>query len=285
MFLNYDKIKKMNKLVVILGPTASGKTKLADNLSQEFNGEIINADSRQIYIGMDIGTNKSPAHLVDIIYPGQIFTVAQYKKLATKIIKEVQSRGKLPFLVGGTGLYIQAVVNNLQIPKVKPNKLLRQKLEKQSLKQLFYILKRLDPQTAETIDSKNQRRLVRALEVCLSGQKFSEKIKSKPLFDVLQIGISIDRVKLNKRINKRVDEMLQEGLEDEVKTLGNNMPETIGYQEFKQGKSIAKIADLIKLHTRQYAKRQMTWFKRDRRIKWIRNYGEARNLIKSFLAS
>lgn len=130
------------KLIVILGPTASGKTKIAEKLTQEFNSEIINADSRQIYIGMDIGTNKSPAHLVDIADPGQEFTVAQYKKLAIKIIKETQNKGNLPFLVGGTGLYIQAVVDNLQIPKIKPNQLLRKKLEKQSLEQLFDTLKK-----------------------------------------------------------------------------------------------------------------------------------------------
>lgn len=273
----------MNKLIVVLGPTASGKTKIAEQLAQEFNGEIINADSRQVYIGMDIGTNKSPAHLVDIASPGQEFTVAQYKKLAIKTIKEIQNRGKMPFLVGGTGLYIQAIVDNLQILKVEPNKILREKLEKQSAEQLFNTLKKLDPQTAETIDAKNKRRLIRALEVCLSGQKFSQKTKAKLLFDVLQIGINIDRDKLNKRINKRVDEMIEQGLEDEVKSLGDNIPETIGYQEFSQKTNLAKIVSLIKLHTRQYAKRQMTWFKRDKRIKWVKSYEEAKLLLTKFL--
>ena len=266
-----------------MGPTASGKTKIAEKLAQEFNGEIINADSRQVYIGMDIGTNKSSAHLVDIVNPGQEFTVAQYKKLAIKTIKKIHNRGKTPFLVGGTGLYIQAVIDNLQIPKIKPNKFLRQKLENQSLEQLFNTLKKLDHQTTETIDAKNKRRLIRALEVCLSGQKFSQKNKSKPLFDILQIGIDVQKEKLYQRINKRVDEMIEQGLEDEVKSLGDNIPETIGYQEFKHEKNLAKIANLIKLHTRQYAKRQMTWFKRDKRINWVKSYEEAKPLLTKFL--
>ena len=121
----------MNKLIVILGPTASGKTRIAEKLAQEFNSEIVSADSRQIYRGMDIGTNKSPAYLVDIADPGQEFTAAQYKELAIKTIKEIQKKDKLPILVGGTGLYIQAIVDNLKIPKVKPNPQLRQKLEKE----------------------------------------------------------------------------------------------------------------------------------------------------------
>jgi len=283
----------MNKLIVILGPTASGKTKISEKLAQEFNGEIISADSRQIYRGMDIGTNKSPAYLVDIADPGQEFTAAQYKELAIKTIKEIQKKDKLPILVGGTGLYIQAIVDNLKIPKIKPNQILRKKLEKQSCEQLFNTLKKLDFETAQNIDKKNKRRLIRALEVCFAGQKFSQKTKGKKLFDILQIGIQVDKKILAQRIDKRVDEMIEQGLEDEVKSLGENIPETIGYQEFKlvgatlrgRPKNIAKIANLIKLHTRQYAKRQSTWFKRDKRIKWVKNYEEARSLIKSFLAS
>ncbi|MFH1392696.1 MAG: tRNA (adenosine(37)-N6)-dimethylallyltransferase MiaA [bacterium] len=271
------------KLVVILGPTGSGKTKIAEQLTQEFNGEIINADSRQIYIGMDIGTNKSPAHLIDIINPGQEFTVAQYKKLALACIKEIHARSKLPFLVGGTGLYIQAIVDNLKIPKIKPNQVLRKKLEKQSCEQLLSSLKILDPITTENIDKKNKRRLIRALEVCLSGQKFSQKTKSAKLFDILQIGISAPKEKLYQKINKRVNNMIEQGLEHEVKLLGKNIPETIGYQEFTQETNLAKIANLIKLHTRQYAKRQMTWFKRDPRIAWISSCAEARKLVNNFL--
>jgi tRNA dimethylallyltransferase len=315
--------KTSNKLIVILGPTASGKTELALRLAKEFNGEIVSADSRQIYREMDIGTAKLPRtksekrkaknnnkkfktlyygevegiphYLIDIVDPDKTLTVAQYKKIAIRCIKDIQKRDKTPFLVGGTGLYIQAVVDNLKIPEVPPNKALRAKLEKKSLQELLNVLKSLDPEALETVEKKNKRRIIRAIEVNLAGIKFSQKTKGKPLFDVLQIGISLEKEKLYKKIDQRVDQMIEQGLPHEVENLAEkyswDLPSMsgIGYQEFKdyfKGKiTLDKVIQQIKTHTHQYARRQMSWFKRDKRIHWIKNYSEAKKLIKSFLTT
>jgi len=293
----------MNKLIVILGPTASGKTDLAVFLAKKLKGEVVSADSRQIYKEMDIGTAKVtkkemtgvPHYLIDIIPPNKTFTLAQYKIRTIKIIKDIQRRGKTPFLVGGTGLYIKAVVENLQIPKVAPNPALREKLEKKTNEELLKDLAKLDPQAAETIDRKNKRRLVRALEVCiLSGKPFSAlKIKGKPMFEVLQLGISVPRQTLYRRINQRVERQIKDGLIDEVKNLsrkyGWNLPSLsgIGYKEFKpyfeEKITLREAKKNLKQNTRQYARRQMTWFRKDKSIQWIKNAKEANRLIKKFL--
>ncbi len=295
--------KKLPSLVVILGPTASGKSELAIKLAKEFRGEIVSADSRQIYQEMDVGTGKLtkkqmtgfPHHLINLVKPNQEFTLAQYKKLAIKTIKDIQKRNKLPFLVGGTGLYIQAVIDNLAIPQAKPNKKLRNKLEKLTNQKLLSQLKKIDPLTASTIDPHNKRRLVRALEVCLLTKKpFSEqRKKGQSLFNVLQIGLGLNKKTLHKKIDQRVEQMIKMGLIEETKKLVRkysfNLPAMsgIGYQEVSQhlqGKiSPERAKELIKLHTRQYARRQMTWFKRDQRIKWIKNYSQAEKLIRDFL--
>jgi len=306
-----NKIKP--KLVVILGPTASGKTDLAIKLAKKFNGEIVSADSRQVYKEMNIATAKPlqnqkskiknqkylvngvPHYLVDIIYPDKEFNVAIYKKLAQKAIKDIQKRGKLPFLVGGTGLYIWAVIDNLKFPKVRPQKKLRKELEKKSKKELFQIYKKLDPKGAKFIDKENKRRLIRAIEVCkVTGKSFWEqRKKGKPLFDVLQIGIKLEKEKLKKRIEKRINKMFKLGLEKEAKKLFEKYGEipplqTIGYQEFKdffEGKITKKeVKEKIILHTLQFARRQITWFKRDKRIHWISEDKEAENLIQKFLS-
>jgi len=279
-----------NKLIVILGPTASGKSDLAIKLAKKFNGEIVSADSRQIYKEMDIGTAKNVRplrpniiHLIDVVRPDQEFTLAQYKRLAIKAIKDIQRRGKLPFLVGGTGLYIQAIVDNLQIPIVKPDKKLRNKLEKLTNQELLQQLKKIDPLTARAIDLNNKRRLIRALEVCLKTKKpFSQqRKKGQPLFDVCQIGLKLNKKILERRINQRVEQMIKMGLIKETKKLAKkyslDLPAMsgIGYQEisqYLQGKiNLGQAKALIKQHTRQYAHRQMTWFKKDQRINWL-NY-------------
>jgi tRNA dimethylallyltransferase len=285
-----------NKLIVILGPTASGKSDLAIKLAEKFKGEIVNADSRQIYQEMDIGTAKTKKiALVDIVKPNQEFTLAQYKKLAVKTIQDIQKRNRLPFLVGGTGLYIQAVVDNLKIPRVKPDKKLRIKLEKLSNRELFQRLKKLDSLAASAIDSRNKRRLIRALEVCLLTKKpFSkQKQKGQPLFEILEIGLKLNKGTLNKKIEQRVKKMLRTGLIEEVKKLSKkysfNQPalSSIGYQEIHQclqGKiSLKKAEELIINHTRQYARRQMTWFKRDKRINWVKTYSDAKRIITDFI--
>ncbi len=312
----------MNKLVVILGPTASGKTELAIKLAKFFNGEIINADSRQIYRDMDIGTGKPlktknkkqktknfilingiPHYLIDIVRPNQNFTVAEFKERAIKIIKDIQKRGKIPFLVGGTGLYIQAVVDNFQIPKVKPDRKLRAKLEKQikknGLNWAWQKLLKLDPEAEKFVQKENPRRIIRALEVCLKTKKrFSElRRKGKPLFDVLEIGIKLPRKILYQKINQRVEKMIRNGLVDEVKRIYqsldnkkiNTLPSLsgIGYKEiisYLKGKIDLKDAiEEIKKNTRRFSRRQMTWFKKDKRIVWIKNYQEAKKIISNFL--
>jgi len=292
------------KLIVVLGPTASGKTELAIRLAQKFNGEIVSADSRQVYKEMNIGTakpcrnktTKAPHHLLNVVYPNQEFNVAIYKKLAIKVIKDIQRRGKLPFLVGGTGLYIWAIVDNLKFPKVSPQEKLRKELKEKSLKKLFQIYKKLDPEGAKLIERENKRRLIRAIEVCKATSKsfWKQRKREKPLFDALQIGIKLPKEKLKERIEKRVNKMFKRGLEKEAKKLFEKygpIPslQTIGYQEFRnyfEGKITKKeVKEKIILHTFQYARRQMTWFKRDKRIFWVKNQKEAERLIKKFLES
>ncbi len=292
----------MNQLIVILGPTATGKSELAIKLAKQFSGEIISADSRQIYKGMDIGTAKIkpeqmqeiPHYLIDIIKPSQNFTLAKYQNKAIKLIKQIQKKNKLPFLVGGTGLYIQSIVDNLNIPEVKPDKKLRNKLEKLSNQELYQKLKKLDPAGLKMIDINNQRRLIRALEVCLkTKQPFSQqRQKGKTLFNTLQIGLKLNFTNLEEKIAKRTEQMIQQGLIQEVENLlkkySPDLPafNSIGYQEIIQYLnnqiSLKQAKELINLHTRQYAKRQMTWFKRDKKINWIRNYQQAKKLIKEF---
>ena len=226
----------MNKLIVVVGATASGKTDLAIKLAKKYNGEVVSADSRQIYRGMDIGTAKSldlegvPHWLLNIKNPNQLYTVAEYKKDAIKVIRDIQKRGKLPILTGGTGLYVKAVVDNLDIPKVQANPLLRQKIEKEvkekGLDFVFKKLIKLDPEATYIIDPKNPRRVIRALEITLLTKKpYSQQRKSgKPLFDVCQIGIEVKKEKLIERINLRVDQMIKNGLVDEVKNLIKKYP-------------------------------------------------------------
>jgi len=291
----------MNKLLVILGPTASGKSDLAIKIAKLFNGEIISADSRQIYKEMNIGTAKpskdAQHHLLDIIKPDKHFSVAQYKELAYKIIKDIQSKGKLPILCGGTGLYISSIIENWQFPKVPPQEKLRKELEKKSIEDLFAIYQKLDLNGAKSIDRKNKRRLIRAIEVCKVDDKpfWQQRKNNKPLFDVLIIGIKLPKEELKKRIAKRIKKMMQMGLEIEVKALVKKYGwisslQTIGYQEWKEyfNKNINKInkkevQNLIELHTIQYSKRQMTWFKKMKNVQWIEKPEQAIKLTELFL--
>jgi tRNA-2-methylthio-N6-dimethylallyladenosine synthase len=283
---NLEGILIKPKLVVILGPTASGKTDLAIDLAKKFNGEIVAADSRTIYKEMDIGTAKPkdlkgiPHHLIDIVSPNEEFNVALYKQAAIKKINEVIERGRLPILVGGTGLYIKAVVENLDFPLVKADEKLRKKLEKKNLKELFGMYEKLDKEGSKIIDKKNKRRLIRAIEVSLSlKEPFFKERKKEPAYDVLQIGTKVSKKELEKRIRKRVDQMIKQGLEKEARKLykkyGFNIPplQTIGYREwqdyFNKKENLENTIERIKVNTIKFAKRQMTWFKKDKTIKWI----------------
>lgn len=294
--------EKMSKIIVILGPTASGKTDLAIKLAKKFNGEIINADSRQVYKGMDIGTAKPTKkemrgirhYLLDIASPKRHFTVTQYRKLALKAINKIQKKGKIPILCGGTGFYIQAVIDGIVIPEVKPDWKLRKKLEKKSVKELYKILKKLDPERAKTIEKENPRRLIRAIEICKKIGKVPP-LKFNPLpYPVLIIGIKKSKKELNEKIKKRFFKWLKDGLILEVIRLRKSGLSLKRIEEFGmhyreiakyfQGKSSEKemVENSIK-EIQNYAKRQMTWFKKDKRIKWVKNLKEATKIVKKFL--
>jgi tRNA dimethylallyltransferase len=296
-------MKKINKkIIVILGPTASGKSELAVRLAKKFGGEVISADSRQVYKGMDIGTAKItkkemkgvPHYLLDVASPKRQFTVVQYRNLALKSIEKIFKKGKVPILCGGTGFYIQAVVDGMAIPEVPPDWKLRKKLEKKSTKELYQILKKLDLQRAKTIEKENPRRLIRAIEIVKKIGKVPP-LRFNPLsYPVLMIGIKIPFEKLKKKIEKRFFEWLREGLIGEVKKLRKmgisfKRIENFGmhYRQvalFLQNKITKKemIDNSIK-EIQNYVKRQMTFFKRDKRIHWIKNYKEAEKLVREFL--
>lgn len=315
-----DKVKfvknsKLPKLIAVLGPTASGKTALGIELAKKFQGEIISADSRQIYKYMDIGTAKEPGEMkkdengrpyllaggirhygIDLVDPGQTYTAAEFKQYALEVVEEILKRRHLPMLVGGTGFYVRAIIENLDIPKVAPNKKLRQSFEEKSLEDLVKLLKDVDPQSAKKVDLKNKRRVLRALEVAiLTGQSFTQQQKKGPkLFDVLEIGLEIDRAKLYERIDKRVEQQFKDGLVEETQKLVNRkykweLPSMsgIGYKEagqYLRGEiGLDRAKDLIKFRTHDYARRQLIWFRKDKKINWIKISAEADKLAKKFL--
>ncbi len=289
------------KLIVILGPTASGKTNLSIKLSKKFRGEVVSADSRQVYKGMDIGTGKItkkemrdiPHYLLDVVSPKKRFSVLQYQKLALKAIKKIQKKNKVPFLAGGTGFYIQAVVDGIVIPKVKPDWKLRAKLEKKSTKELFLMLKKLDSRRAKNIDKNNPRRLIRALEIVIKSKRPVPPLKkNKPQFEVLMIGVK--RENLKERIRKRLLKRLKIGMVEEVKKLRKSGLSWKRLEEFGlEYKHIAQylqeklnyneMIEKIQKESEHFVKKQITWFKRDERIKWIKNYNQAEKLIQKFL--
>lgn len=294
------------KVVVILGPTGSGKSQLAIELAKKFNGEIVSADSRQLYKGMDIGTGKVTAterkqvkhYLLDIAEPDHQIYLPQYQTLAFESINKILKNKKLPLVVGGTGLYLSAIAENYQIPNVPPNPALRAELEAMSTDDLVLRLKKQDPEAAQLIYQNNKVKLIRAIEFNeMSGQRFFQSQKTdRPKHNYLLLGIDIEREELYEKINRRVDEMIKQGLENEVselvKKFGWDAPGmlSIGYREwqeyFVKQRSLADVIEEIKKDTRNYAKRQMTWFwrmERSSKINWITNSREAVDLISDFL--
>src|SRR5581483_114689 len=280
----YRKMKIKSKILVILGTTASGKSDLAVRFAKKFNGEIISADSRQVYTGLDIGTGKItkkemdgiPHHMLDVISPKKIFSVAEWKEKSQKIIRQIISRGKLPIICGGTGLYIQSIVDNIVLPEVPPNYPLRKKLEKKSVKELFAILKKLDPRRSKNIEKQNPVRLIRAIEIAKAIGKVPNLKKQKSEFDILQIGLTSKDLK--KKIHTRLISRLKKGMIAEAKNLHANglswkRMRQLGLEyrylaDFLQNK-ISKKEFIQKLETEiwRYSRRQITWFKRDSRIK------------------
>ena len=292
-----------NKIIVVVGPTSSGKSDLAVHLAKKFNGEVVSADSRQVYKGLDIGTGKItkkemdgiPHHLLDVANPKNSYTAQNFKKDGAKAIKEILSRGKVPIIAGGTGFYIQILTENITLPEVPPNKELRDKLKNKSTGELFSILIKLDPNRAENIDPKNSHRLMRAIEIATSIGKVPKQ-KSQPLYKALYVGIKTDTKELKEKIHKRLIQRIKVGMISEVKNLHNKglswkRMEELG-MEYKYlakylKKEISKEDMLEKIETEncKYAKRQKTWFKRNKKIKWftLKDIKKVENDVNKFL--
>lgn len=348
------------KVIAIVGPTASGKTGLGVRLAKEFNGEIISADSRQVYRGLDLGTGKDLAeygdvkyHMINIANPEEKMTLFDYLPLARMAIEDIFSRGKLPIIVGGTGLYVQALVEGFELEEIKPHpaspskveglkeikKYSRTELQEKTVSELNIILQEIDLEIAEKVDKKNAHRLIRAIEMAQDGLK---PIKIKPDFEVLQIGADIPRKELHERIDKRVDERFDQGMMEEVQELlgqGVSAEWLIGlgleYREItsylinchldprlgelersfvsqeispppsgsRNDKGVAAGRDdkeklitmkqynnefelmkqQLKFRIHQFARRQMTWFRRFPEINWLANYDEMKRFVKIFI--
>jgi tRNA dimethylallyltransferase len=293
-------------LIAIVGPTAVGKSALALKLAAEFRGEIVSADSRQIYRGMDIGTAKPtpaerqrvPHHLIDVVNPNETFTLADYQQLAYAVIAQIHARGKVPFLVGGTGLYVRAVLEGLTIPRVQPNPERRRELAREDALTLYARLQQLDPQAAAKIDPRNKRRVIRALEVCeATGQPISALQKTQPPpYRVLCIGLTMPREELYRRINARVDEMIANGLVEEVRALlahgyTPDLPAMsgLGYRHiaaYLNGTLTREEAiRQLKRDTRRFVHHQYTWFRLDDpRIRWYNLAESSEDEIRATVA-
>lgn len=283
-----NSINELNKkIIVICGPTATGKSALAVEIAQLFNGEIISADSRQIYRGLDIGSAKIqphetggiPHHLIDVVDPTDIFTAAQFQKIGHDILRDLFNRKKLPLIVGGTGMYISALVYETPFPEVPPNLALRQELEKMTTEQLVNRLEELDPARLKEIDHKNPVRLIRAIEI-------AETLGSVPALDfhespyeVLFIGLELSKEELMRRIRERIEQRLP-ALFEEIEKLhaaGVSYERLYSFgleyrygSEFIQGKlSLEEFKETLTNKTWQFAKRQMTWFKANPHIQWF----------------
>ncbi|TET17440.1 MAG: tRNA (adenosine(37)-N6)-dimethylallyltransferase MiaA [Dehalococcoidia bacterium] len=300
----------MNHLVAIVGPTAVGKSRLAIHLAQTFNGEIVGADSRQVYRYMDIGTAKPspeelsliPHHLVNIVNPDEDFSLAQYQQLAYRAIEDIQRRNKLALLIGGSGQYVWSVLEGWGIPPVPPNLEFRHSLEEKAAKvgkdKLYQELMKVDPIAAQRIDRHNVRRVIRALEVHRGTETPLPQLQHKksPLFNALTIGLTTDRGELYRRIDLRVDQMVGQGLVAEVEKLVNmgydlNLPAMsgIGYKQigmFLKGElTLAAAIEQIKFETHRFVRHQYTWFQlKDGRIKWFDIQSKTDSEITTLLA-
>jgi len=310
---SWDGSEIQSALVVIVGPTAVGKTRLALRLAGQLGAEIVSADSRQVYRGMDIGTDKPtaeerqrvPHHLVDIVDPDEEFTLARYQDMAYAAVEDVLARGRLPLLVGGTGLYIKAVAEGWSIPRVRPNEALRTELYREAKVEggvaLHARLRQVDPVAAEKIDPRNVRRVIRALEVYLeTGRPISELQRRRPSpYRVLQIGLTMERAALYRRIDQRVDRMIGRGLVEEVRGLveqgcGYELPAMsgLGYRQvgcYLRGEiNLEEAIRLIKRDTRRFVRQQYNWFRLDDEgIRWFQAlddpYERIRGVILQFL--
>ncbi|MFH1255349.1 MAG: tRNA (adenosine(37)-N6)-dimethylallyltransferase MiaA [bacterium] len=299
--------KKNNKILAVLGPTACGKTKLAVELARKFNGEIVSADSRQVYRGMDIGTGKdlseytAPYHLIDVASPKTRFDLAKYQKMAFAAIDDILKRGKIPILAGGSGLYMQAVIDNYKLSDAKKNSALRKKLEKSSAQELFLKLKKLSPKVAARLnqsDKNNKRRLMRYLEILEQDENFKMG-KGAKKYAALLIGVKFGNNILKQRIFQRLIERLEkENMLGEAEKLRRQGLSWKRLEEFGleykfmalhlQGKMpYDEMVEKLNIAICQFAKRQLVWFKRWEKqgaeINWLKSGLKAEKLVKKFL--
>lgn len=298
------------KVIVICGPTASGKTALSIELAKKINGEIISADSMQIYKDMSIGTAKPTVeemqgikhYLIDFVSPDERYSVAQYKQDAKKTIKEILEKGKTPIIVGGTGLYIDSLIYEIDYTDIKIDenyrKQLEQTAEKEGLDKLYQEAEKIDPDAMKKISQNDKKRIMRVLEIYHSTGKTKtqqelESRKNPVEYDYRIFAINWDREKLYQRINKRVDIMIEKGLIEEVNQILNKYKkfptamQGLGYKEvvdYINGKyTIEEMIEKIKMETRRYAKRQLTWFRKNKQTIWIEGENDIQNNIKIIL--
>lgn len=312
---------KKNKIIAVLGPNASGKSELAVKIAKKFNGEIISADSRQVYKYLNIGSGKVEGgwkkfskfdikkyfvykdiihHCVDFVPIKKIFSAGEFKKCAEEAICDILNRGKVPIICGGTGFYIDAALGNIDLPLAEPDWKLRKELEKKSEEELFLMLKKLNPERAKKIDKNNKRRLVRAVEIesFFSGLSIARKEDEK--YKILYLGVKHPPEALKERIEKRLNTRIDAGMIDEVQKLHKSKKISwkrlndlgleyryISYFLRGEIKTIEELREILKIKIRQYAKRQITWFKRNKKINWIslskEDFEEIVRLVRRFL--
>ena len=296
-----------NKVIFIVGPTASGKSDMAMSIAKTFDCEIISCDSMQIYKGLNIGTAKESEenrqkvkhYLIDVVNFDEEFSVAQFQKLAFEAMDEIWQKGKTPLIVGGTGLYVESLLKPLSFSNTDKDTAIREQLkndlEKYGAVELFRRLSEVDSETAKKLSVNDTKRVIRALEIFYKTGKPKSQLQDetqKPNFDYLMIALDMDRALLYERINKRVDNMIMKGLVQEamsVDNLGYQSMQAIGYKEFKDynGFNLFEVTEKIKKNTRNYAKRQLTWFRRYKEANWINAFDEltASKLVENFLKS
>lgn len=296
-------IFQKQNIIAIVGPTASGKTALGIRLAKHIGGEIVSADSRQVYKYLNLATGKVTKkeargirhHCIDIVSPARTLDVTQYVRHASKAISEIVERGNIPIVVGGTGFYIDALLHGKQFPNVPPNPTLRKKLEKQSVSELARMLIKKDPERAKTIDLKNPRRLIRALEIIAYTKLPVPRLQAESPYNVLTVGIDLPDAELKKKIRRRLHERIRQGMWREIARAHTQHGvswkrlEALGL-ECKIGSYVARgLLDPEEAATRlereiwQYAKRQRTWFKRNKNIHWIDSPKKAQHLSAQFL--
>ncbi|MES3005451.1 MAG: tRNA (adenosine(37)-N6)-dimethylallyltransferase MiaA [Patescibacteria group bacterium] len=296
-------MKQKPKIIVVLGPTATGKSDLAVDLALTFNGEVVSADSRQVYKGLDLGTGKItkkemrgvPHHLLNVANPKKRYTVSFFQIEAKKAIKDILSRGKLPIICGGTGFYIQSIVDDIILPDVPVNQKLRKKLSKKTAVQLYVKLQTLDSKRAKNIDPHNRVRLIRAIEIASVLGK-TPPLKKRSPYDVLQIGLDMEDHVLTEKIYTRILSRIKKGMISEAKKLHSK---GLSYKRMRDlGLEYRFLADLLEekidrrefverlaLASFQYVKKQRAWFKRDKRVQWFNpTKNKIKGLVKIYLS-